>query len=90
MTVYLAADDVVRLNTMVGTEYPEHTTHGSADVQGVDCIIQGAFGSMYGQPLHHTIHEQAAALLEGLVRLHPVPRRQQAYGPFVGVHVPAG
>ena len=71
MTVRLAGDDVIRLNEMVRQQYPDDTTGGRADMQGIDCIVDGAFGTMYGQPLHGTVHEQAAALMEGLVRLHP-------------------
>ena len=67
----MTVDDVVHLNDMVRRRYPDDTTGGRADRQGVDCIVEGAFGSMYGQPLHPTVHGQAAALMEGLIRLHP-------------------
>lgn len=71
MTVQLTAGDVIYINEMVGRRYPDRTAAGHASRQGVECIVDTAFGSLYGQPLHPTVHGQAAALMEGLIRTHP-------------------
>lgn len=71
MTVQLTAGDVMRVNDLVRRRYPDKTAVGRASRQGVGCIVDSAFGVMYGQPLHPTIYGQAAALMEGIVRTHP-------------------
>lgn len=71
MTVQMTAGDVMRVNELVGRRYPDHTAAGRASRQGVECIVDTAFGSLYGQPLHGTVYGQAAALMEGIIRTHP-------------------
>lgn len=67
----LTTGDVMRINNLVRRRYPDETVAGRASRQGVGCIVDSAFGVMYGQPLHSTIYGQAATLMEGIVRTHP-------------------
>lgn len=73
MTKYLAADDVIFLNGMVRQRYPDRTAQGHVNRQAVAGIVDSAFESFYGRPLHGTIYGQAAALMENVIRFHPFP-----------------
>ena len=69
----LTTDDVLFLHENVREMYPDGITKGHIDRQAVDGITHAAFLILRGRPVHDTIFRQAAALMEGIIRLHPFP-----------------
>lgn len=73
MTAYITVDDVLSFHSEVRKLFPEQVTAGHINRQAVAGIIHAAFFTMHDQPAHDTIFKQAAALMEGIIRLHPFP-----------------
>lgn len=73
MTVYITVDDVLSFHDEVRKIFPKQVTAGHINRQAVDGIIRAAFFTVHGQPVHDTVFKQAAALMEGIIRLHPFP-----------------
>ena len=69
----ITTNDVLFLHEAVRKTYPKGVTMGRIDRQAVDAITQAAFFTMQGRPVHDTTIKQAAALMEGIIRLHPFP-----------------
>ena len=69
----LTTDDVLFLHENVREMHPDGITKGHVDRQAVDGITHAAFLILRGRPVHDTIFRQAAALMEGIIRLHPFP-----------------
>lgn len=73
MTKPITTDDVLFLHESVRRMYPDGVVKGHIDRQAVDGITHAAFLTLRGRPVHDTIFRQAAALMEGIIRLHPFP-----------------
>ena len=69
----ITADNVLFLHEVVRKMYPEGVTKGHINRQAVDAITQAAFLTIRGRPVYDTPIKQAAALMEGIIRLHPFP-----------------
>lgn len=69
----ITTNDVLFLHDAVRKMYPEGVTKDRIDRQAVDAITRAAFFTIRGQPVHDTTIKQAAALMEGIIRLHPFP-----------------
>ena len=64
---------ILDLHKVVRETHPKDVTKGHINRQAIDGIVMGAFFVHDGKPAHDTIFKQAAALMEGIIRLHPFP-----------------
>ena len=71
MSVRITADDIMLLHEEVRHASPGAVTRGRIDRQAIAGIIDATFMVMYGQPVHGTVFQQAASLMEHIIRLHP-------------------
>lgn len=73
MTTPITTDLILSLHEDIRKTYPEDVVGGHINRQAIDGIVDGAFSAYGGKLVHDTIFKQAAALMEGIIRLHPFP-----------------
>lgn len=73
MILLLTVKDIRFIHDKVKAVFPDDIVTGRISDVAIEGILNSAFGAVYGQPLHDTVIKQAAALLEGIIRLHPFP-----------------
>lgn len=73
MTIRFTVDDVLFIHGKVRELFPNDITPGHINRIAISGILDNAFATMYNQPLHESVIEQAAVILEGIIRLHPFP-----------------
>ena len=64
---------ILSLHEEIRKTYPQDVVGGHINQQAIDGIVANVFLMYGGKPIHDTIFKQAAALMEGIIRLHPFP-----------------
>lgn len=72
MTESRPADYILGIHEFVKSKYPNDVVRGHINSQALDAIMENALMEYGGQPIHDTVFKQAA-VLEGIIRLHPFP-----------------
>lgn len=73
MTEPITTDIILALHEDVRKIYPKDITGGHINRQAIEGIVESTFLVYGGKPMHDTVFKQAAALMEGIIRLHPFP-----------------
>lgn len=67
------AHHLLAAHKRIGGAYPVPASAGSPNRGKINSIVEKPFMSVYGCRKYETIHQQAACLMEGIIRLHPFP-----------------